>query len=308
MRILIAANQNKGYFSPFVIEQAEAIKRLGVDMDFFGLHGKGVWGYLKNRKALIQKIQEFRPDIIHAHYGLIGLLANLQRSVPVVTTYHGSDIHSARFIRFLSRLAIRLSAYNIFVSRNLMKRGGYHGNKQAVIACGVDFYPVERDEARKLLGWDINGKYVLFAGAFDNIVKNSPLAKAAIAEMGDVQLKEMKGLNREQVNLAMNAANCLLVTSFREGAPMVVKEAMACGTPVVSVRVGDVEETTKGVDGCYLAMHDAHDIAVNLQRALSFQGKTDGRKYIIERGYTQEQVAQRILEIYKAVIRDKANK
>jgi glycosyltransferase involved in cell wall biosynthesis len=38
----------------------------------------------------------------------------------------------------------------------------------------------------------------------------------------------------------LNAADVLLVTSSREGSPVTVREALACGLPVVSVDVGDV--------------------------------------------------------------------
>ena len=61
--------------------------------------------------------------MIHAHYGLCGLLANLQRKVPVVTTFHGSDIQSSTMIRCLSRLAMYLSKYNIFVLKSMPDRG-----------------------------------------------------------------------------------------------------------------------------------------------------------------------------------------
>ena len=231
MRVLIVANHNTGRFTPFVIEQVESLRQLGVEIEFFGVRGKGVLGYLSNRKNLKKKIEQFRPDIIHAHYGLSGLLANLQRKVPVVTTYHGSDIHTGGGILLFSKLSIWLSAYNIFVSQKLLEQSGYHGRKQSVIACGINdivFHPVERNKARKRLKWDIDGTYVLFAGAFDNEVKNSPLAKAAIMLVQGAKLMELRGYTREQVCLAMNAANCLLLTSYREGSPQVVKEAMAC--------------------------------------------------------------------------------
>ena len=305
MRILIVANHNTGSFTPFVSEQAEAINRAGVEVDFFGVHGKGILGYLSNRKALIAKIIEYRPDIIHAHYGLSGLLANLQRIVPVVTTYHGSDIHSKGRNLLFSRLSIWLSAYNVFVSPDLLSIAAYKGSKHCVLPCGIDtdtFVPMERLDARKMLGWKPDGKYVLFAGSFGNVVKNSPLAKTATAFVQGAELVELRGFSREQVNLAMNAANCLLMTSLREGSPQVVKEAMACGTPIVSVDVGDVKEVISGIEGCFIANYDANDIAGNLKQAFLFQGKTNGRQRIIERGLSNNAVTERILNIYDEVL------
>jgi glycosyltransferase involved in cell wall biosynthesis len=304
MRVLIVANHNTGRFTPFIIEQVEGLRQLGIEIECFGIHGKGVFGYLSNRKNLKKKIEKFHPDLIHAHYGLSGLLANLQRKVPVVTTYHGSDIHTGGKILFFSKLSIWLSAYNIFVSQKLLEQSGYHGRKQSVIACGINdmvFHPVERNEARKQLHWDIDGKYVLFAGAFDNEVKNCPLAKAATLLVQGVKLMELRGYTREQVCLAMNAANCLLLTSFREGSPQVIKEAMACGTPLVSVDVGDVKEVVQGLEGCYIATYKEKEVAACLQRAISFQGKTNGRQRIIDNGLSNELVAKKVIEIYKMV-------
>lgn len=305
MRILIVANHNPGKFNSFITEQVDSIRKLGIDVDYYGVHGKGIIGYLSNLKALKNKIREYRPDLIHAHYGLSGLLSNLQRMVPVITSYHGSDIHSGRRALFFSKVASRLSAYNIFVSNRLLEQSGYKGNKKSIISCGIDmntFHPIDRAVARKSIGWDPNGTYVFFGGAFDNHVKNSPLAKAAVAQIEGVQLMEMRGYTREDVNLAMNAADCLLMTSHREGGPLVVKEAMACGTPVVAVKVGDVEETMTGVEGCYVASHDVKDVASCLRQALSFQGKTKGRQRIIDLGLPMEQVAEQIIQIYHIVL------
>ena len=120
MKILIVASYNKSRFVPFIVEQAEALKVAGCDVDWFGLQGKGVKGYFKNLPALKNKIKECQPDIIHAHYGLSGLFANLQRKVPVVTTYHGSDINERKVLRF-SKLAMRLSSWNIFVSQKTLR-------------------------------------------------------------------------------------------------------------------------------------------------------------------------------------------
>ena len=305
MKVLIVANNKPGQFSPFVTEQVESLTKLGVEFDFFGVGGKGFNGYLSNLPALRHRIHDFQPDLLHAHYGLSGMLANLQRTVPVVTTYHGSDIHSKGLNLSVSRVTARYSAYNIFVSPWLLELAAYRGDNKCVIPCGVDttvFTPIERAEARKRMGWNKDEQVVLFAGAFDNEVKNSPLAKEAVAFVPNTKLVELRGYTREQVSFLINAANCLLMTSHREGSPVVIKEAMACGTPIVSVDVGDVKTVLSGVEGCYMSTYDANDVAANVRQALSFKGKTNGPQRIIEKGLSNEIVAERILKIYQAVM------
>ena len=63
MRILVVASHNKGRFAPFIVEQVDALKIQGLVVDYFGLQGKGLAGYLKNLPLLKQKIKAFHPDI-----------------------------------------------------------------------------------------------------------------------------------------------------------------------------------------------------------------------------------------------------
>lgn len=306
MRILIVASLNKSSFAPFIVEQAEALKAMGCEVDFFGLQGKGVKGYLGNLSALKRKIKDLRPDVVHAHYGLSGLLACLQRKAPVVVTYHGSDINDSQVRRF-SKKAMHLAAWNVFVSRKTLEIA-HPKKKYALLPCGVDLSDVqltEREVARQKMHMELQKRYVLFAGAFDNEVKNAPLAKEAMALLdGDVELLELKGYTREEVSLLMCAVDAFLMTSFTEGSPQVIKEALACGCPIVSVDVGDVKERTDGVEGCFVAeTRQPEELAGLLQKAIAFEGKTKGRDKLLADGLVNRLVAQRLTEIYEAVCR-----
>ena len=115
LKILIVASDKGGHFAPFIEEQITALQEIGVRVVRYAVTRKGVVGYLRELPALKRMIRAEQPDVIHAHFGLCGLLANLQRRVPVVTTYHGSDINVPSILRF-SKIAMRLSAHNIFVS------------------------------------------------------------------------------------------------------------------------------------------------------------------------------------------------
>lgn len=303
MRILIVARCKNGRYAPFITEQVEAIEKQGVDCEYFGVDGKGVLGYLRQIPKLKRAIRDFRPDIIHAHYGLCGLLANYQRKVPVITTYHGSDINAPKAFRF-SKKAIRRSRFNIFVSQKNVYIA--HPRKDfALIPCGIcleDYPIIDKAEARQQMGLSPSGKYVLFAGAFDNPVKNASLAKAAMRLVPDAELLELKGYSRPQVAALMQAVDAFLMTSFTEGSPQVIKEALACGCPIVSVDVGDVRERIEGIDGCYIAARDPEDIARSIRDALNYDGRTNGRQAIEKNGLSNDVIAARIISVYKSLL------
>ena len=305
MRILIVASYNKNYFAPFILEQVDALRQLGCEVDYFGVVGKGIKGYLSALGGLRKKVKSFKPDVIHAHYGLSGLLANLQRSIPVLTTYHGSDINLPKILR-LSKIAMKLSAWNIFVSQRNVDIAKPKKN-YVLLPCGVNLPNyVEEDicVVKKKLNCNPNKKYILFAGAFDNKVKNAKLAQDSISLLENAELIELKGYTREQVTALFYAVDAFLMTSFTEGSPQVVKEAMACGCPLVSVDVGDVAERIEGLEGCYIAERNPQDIVTKLQQVLSLKTRTKGRERIIELGLTNELVAKKLVEIYEEVLKN----
>ena len=318
MKILIVASDKGGHFAPFIEEQIVALQEIGVQVVRYAITGKGILGYLRELPTLKQMIRTEQPDVVHAHFGLSGVLANLQRVVPVVTTYHGSDINVPKILRF-SKIAMRLSAWNIFVSQRnvdiasrLSPLAFRLKRRSTLIPCGVnltDDQLTSREAARKALGIGLDEIIILFAGAFDNRVKDADLAKAAIHASrlspltSRLFLQELRGFSRAEVNCWMCAANALLMTSKTEGSPQVVKEAMACGCPIVSVDVGDVAERTEGVEGCYVVpTRDPQDIAAALQKAIAYEGKTNGREKIIEMGLTNTQIAERLMAIYKSLV------
>ncbi len=304
MKILIVASFNKGFFAPFILEQSAALEQLGHTVHFFGIQGRGIWGYVSNYKGLKRIIQDYKPDVIHAHYGLSGLLSVLQRRVPVVTTFHGSDINNRKVLPF-SKIAMRLSAYTIFVSQKNVDIAR-PTKKFALLPCGVNsdnFRMLSKHNARLQLHLDTTKTYVLFAGSFSNRVKNPELAEKAIALLNNVELLELKGYSRVEVNYLMHAVDAALMTSHSEGSPQFIKEVMACGCPLVSVDVGDVKEITSGVDGCYLVSRDPKQIAEKLQLAIDFKERTQGRQRIVELGLENQKVAEKIVAIYTNVVK-----
>jgi len=304
IKVLSVGSLNrKDKISPFRLEQGESLKRLGVVVDYFNIRGQGFLGYLSNLPALKKEIKEKRYDLIHAHYGLSGLLSVLQRRVPVVITFHGSDIWNIK-IRSLCILASYLSAWNIFISKTLKSQAkGLRKKNSSIIPCGVDlktFFPMDKKKAREQLGMKEGKKYILFSSAFSNKIKNYSLAKEAVKYIPNAELIELKGYSKNEVNLLMNACDALLVTSIKESGPLVVKEAMACNLPIVTTKVGDVEEIINDIKGCFIIRYDPKEAYEKIKKALNFGKKTLGRDKI--NAYDMNLISERLKYIYFKVI------
>ena len=303
MKVLIVASGNSAVISPFVKEQGDSLKEIGLDIDYFLIKGKGITGYLKNYFNLNRLIKTNTYDIIHAHYGLSGLLATFQSHVPVVITFHGSDVNLNRTNFYLSFLASRLSDANIFVHESLSKKLSLYSDKAEIIPCGVNlnlFKPIDKLASRDKLGLDLNYNYVLFSSSFNNKIKNAALAKLALSNFENIILLEMKGYSREEVHLLMNAVDILIVTSHSETGPLVVKEALACNCPIISTDVGDVKELVNGTKKCYIVEYDAKQIEQRIRDILSSNKKSDGRAAV--KHLSLEKIATDVYNVYKRVL------
>jgi len=304
MRVLLVCSGNYGFIQPFIKEQAESLLKFDIQVSYFVVIGKGLFGYLKNISLLKKQIKLLNIDLIHAHYGLSGLLSVLQRKVPVVITFHGSDIH-IRWVRILSSIAARFAVKSIFVSRNISDQ--LNVKNSVVIPCGIDtekFTELEKQSSREKLGLEQNKNIILFASGFDNEIKNYPLAKKAMDLLGNGhQLIELKGYNREELELLLNASDLLLLTSFSEGSPQIIKEAMACNCPVVATEVGDIKEVILNTDGCYMTSFNQEDISAKIKQVLESKRRTNGRKNILR--LDNKLIAKRIIAVYKEVLEKK---
>lgn len=306
MKVLIVCSGNTENFNfetnrVFIYEQIRSIQeQFNIDYDTCFITGKGFNGYINGILAIKRKVREYKPNVIHAHYGLSGLVSCLQRRVPVIVTFLGSDAH---ILPLLSKIASSLSAYNIFVEESM---SCMINNKKpySIIPFGVDmekFYPMEQNTARELMGMDEKKKYILFSSSFNNPIKDYPLAKRALDRLDfDVVVVELrKNKSREEVNLLFNACDLALLTSKREGSPQFIKEAMACNCPIVATDVGDIRNIIGTTEGCFLTSFDPEDIAKKINAAIIYGIRTDGRTKI--KRYDNECIAGNIYHIYDKI-------
>ena len=306
MKILIVCSGNNNRISPFVAEQVTSLQKKGLYLDYYLIKGKGVLGYLKNLPKLKKQLKNTKYDLIHAMFGLSGMLAVLQRTCPVVITFQGCDINR-RDLRIISKLAMKLARYSIFVDDKLAKKAKIR-NKFSNIPYGIDFknsfFPLDKQKCRRLLNLDLNAKIALFSSSFDRVEKNYQLARKAVECFDNLTLiKLSKNYKRHENNLLYNACDLLLMTSIREGSPQVIKEAMACNCPIVSTDVGDVKEMIKGTEGCYITSYEPVDVADKIKKALDFGGRTKGREKIQSLSLDSDSIAKKIIVLYKKIIK-----
>jgi len=297
--------RNFNIHQAFINDQMEALNKYhNVNFDIYLIKGKGITGYFSNIIKLRRKIKNGDYDLVHAHFNLSGLVSLAAGSIPVVITFHGSDINKW-IMNILSSFTSLWADHVIFVSDNLFRKAFIKTSNHSIIPCGVDFdlfYPEHQSEARKAEGMDNGSKYILFSSSFNIKVKNYSLARRAMERLGEsIVLLELKDRTRDQVRTLINACDVLLMTSFNEGSPQVIKEAMACNCPIVSTDVGDVKEVTGNTEGCYIITYRPGDVSEKIKQALAFGKPTSGREKI--RHLDNRIIAGKVFDVYKKVLK-----
>jgi teichuronic acid biosynthesis glycosyltransferase TuaC len=327
MRVLAVTNlyvtPKVPWLGTYVEQQITGLRQIGLDVDvmFLDRAQKGVGVYFLLAPRLRTRIAKFKPDLIHVMYG--GIMANIVTSsaagIPTIVTFHGSDLlgeHLSGWMREAiagvgvrcSKSAAQRASGIITVSQVLADALPKNVNraKIRVIPCGIDlrrFTPLDQHDCRERLRWAPDRFHVLFSGSSDP-VKRPWLAQAAIKELHrigiEAELHYLRGVANDEVPLWLNASHVVLLTSLHEGSPTIVKEALACNVPVVSVDVGDVKERISGIDGCYLASPDPGDLSLKLKIVLTDWRRVPGRSKMNELSLLS--VALRLKRFYEDVL------
>lgn len=303
----------------FVKDEIEALQRNGVQCRVVAQLGPGgARCYVRLWRKMRRALKEGDFDVVHAHYGTTGWVGRGQRSAPLVVTFHGSDLMGGRlngkgresvmgYIEILlGRALTRLIPNVIVVSSAMLKRTPL--GRARVIPAGVDlmqFRPASRNIARQVLGITDDHPVMLFVADPELINKRFDLASAAhkiaVRVIPDLRLVSITNRPHDELPLWMNAADVLVFTSNVEGSPMVIKEALACNLPVVSVDVGDVAERLKGVSGCRLVERSPIAIAEGLIGVIKTGEPCNGRDFAAH--FSNDQSAEKVIQVYRAAIR-----
>jgi teichuronic acid biosynthesis glycosyltransferase TuaC len=302
----------------FARRQVASLQQVGVVCETFFLASRtSPWILAKEWRRLRNTIKLFQPDLLHAHYGTVtAFLSAVNTPIPLVVTYRGSDLNpslSTPWVRWLagillSQLAALRASRIICVSEQLRERLWWRKHCAVVIPSGVDtgvFYPRPRNEARAELGWDNRERVVLFNADGDPTLKRLDVAQAAVEAAtsicGEIRFVVLNGdVAAETIPVMMGAADCLLLTSDWEGSPNVVKEAMACNLPVVTVDAGDVRPRLEGVWPSRIIDRNPEHIGQALAEILIQGERSNGSGRVRE--VSKLAIVGRIISIYHAAI------
>lgn len=311
IKVLFVSSGNNRYGLGTVVKaQGEALINKGIQVDYFRIKGKGVIGYLLAVKDLIKELNSNHYDLIHAHYSLSAFTATLSfPSAPLVVSLMGSDTKMHYLWRTLIRICSIFFWKAVIVKSPEMKKN-LKIKRAVVIPNGIDlkkFSPGKTNDAKKKLAFDLSKKHIIFLSNPERLEKNFGLAKEAINQTNNenIDLLVIHEIPQDEVVSYLNAADCLLLTSFWEGSPNAVKEAMACNCPIVATDVGDVRWLFGETPGHYLTTFDAEDVATKIESALDFSakyGRTNGRNRIIELGLDSYTISEKIIAIYRRIL------
>ncbi|MBW6480703.1 MAG: glycosyltransferase, partial [Bacteroidales bacterium] len=260
MKVLFISSGNIHQINPIIKNQGESLKRAGIDLEFFTIRGKGLFGYLKNVLPLRRKIIIGNYDLVHAHYSLSAITASLTLKRPLVVSLMGSDVYaSGAILRLIRLLSKRWWNANIVKSQEMKEKLRLPG--ALVIPNGVNtdlFKPMMKTEALAKLEWEHDKKHILFPANKEREVKNFGLAEKSVKMLDDpdVHIHSLENVPNCRMPLYYNAADVVLMTSHWEGSPNAIKEAMACNAPIVATDVGDIKSNLEGVDNCHVTDAD----------------------------------------------------
>jgi len=253
--------------------------------------GRSPW-----RRAVEATLREIAPDVVHAHFGPTGCdLVDITRAlgIPLVTSLYGVDAAVLPFLpQWRDKYARLFCEGELFLAeapemRKKIVAAGAPRDRTVIqpIAIRLDRYPRwAPDDSSTVLfaGRFVEKKGLLDAiAAFDRARRRLPAARmtivgdgpdeaaarALIARLGVSDLVELVGatphadlIRRLSLAAVLIHPSATAVDGDSEGgAPTILLEAQAIGTPIVTTRHADIPHVVPEGEGVFLC--NEHDVA-----------------------------------------------
>lgn len=302
----------------FVERQIASLERAGVRVTTFDIGRSHSLTHIVGKWLELRKLaHRLDPDLVHAQYGTITGFVSTFLSKPTVISYCGNDLLDGASIPngrkylgfFLSNVAALRAEAIVCKSAQLRQALWWRQHRAVVIPNGVDlslFAPGSQHGARKELGWNLENPIAIINAGSDPKRKGVDLVQAAMdfvrVRLPNAELQVISKVEPTRMVLHYQAADALICASLSEGSPNVVKEALACNLPIVSIPVGDVPERLRGVHPSAVVPRDARSMGEAIAQVLLERRRSNGREYVAN--LSLENVAQHVVNVYRMVLGD----
>lgn len=290
-------------------------------------------------KDIFWIIQRIKPDIVHGQdisSGIPALLTKKLLKIPFLIYGRGTDVYDPDWFAKLTIKTIIKNADSVIALTSDMKKAmqAIYDRDISVISNGIELNNYTNEPPVQNVGG--SEKRILFVGRLHPIKGVQYLLQAmqiVHAEMPDVRLilvgdgeereylesltdrLEIRGcvefagrVPHEKIQGYLGQADVFVLPSLSEGFPNVILEAMACGLPIVTTKVGGIPDiVTDGVNGYLVDAKNPDAIAEKilillqngqLSEEISIKNKEKVKKY------KWENVVCKLEKIYLKILTD----
>lgn len=310
----------------------------------------GGYANLREIIRLYRYLRGMKFDVVHTHLDFantVGVpLAKLAGAKVILPTAHSMYPERSRrrlwANRRLAQMATRWIAVSEAIAEHLATHEGMPAAKLVTVPNAVDMgrlpdpRQVDRAALRAELGLPSGHPLLAHVGslraekrqedllrAFARVMEHHPSARLWIAGTGPLQA-DLENLTRElglesrvdflgyraDAARILAAADVSVLSSVREGLPVVVLESFAVGTPVVATRVGGVEGLLRGGrTGVLVPPQRAEELARAIVDLLNDHERqadltTAAHAFVLER-FSLDAVATSFLDLCRGLLEER---
>jgi len=277
----------------------------------------------------------YKPDVLLAALGV-------PRRLACIATCHSwySETAKLKALEFLDKRAVRHFDHVVAVSEEIYRdlhESGTPSDKLSKIDNGISV-PMPGAQARDSIRaeWKLapGEKLIVQVGRLEKSKRNALLldtladlfqvVNAKVALVGDgkerttlADFTRIAGIEdrvifagyRRDTAAVMAAADVLVITSNKEGLPIVLLEAMAVGCPIISTAVGSIPEVLSADSAWIVPVDDRSALLRALRETLGEASPAKARateaKSVFLRHYARDVMGRRYLELYESAWRSR---
>lgn len=300
MKILHVIRRWKGGVGTYVREVSRELEKMGHEVKVISREDDlGIFSLFKSFPILKKVVEKEKADVIAAHDWSIALpLLGIKN---LVVTFHGYEKFPKRIIqKFIEKkttlVVLSKKMKKIFDSGHLIHSGV---NLEVFKPSNKKIF---REKWIKFIGFAQKpSSFYHFDKIYKSIEKKEDWKLLVAWEMYK-KLKKVKCvgyLAQEKMPYFYSSLEAFISLPKRSGFNLVWLEAMACEIPTV----GNYEGVGPELPIVHVKREEPREIAKAIETAIELKGKTNYRKWIKKKGFTWDNTAKKLLEVYEEVAR-----